>query len=57
MIKINNEKELEYFLRKIANKSLTESDFEKMMKDDKGVFVDVKGIFRNKIEKLEYWSL
>ncbi len=37
--------------------SLTESDFEKMMKDDKGVFVDVKGIFRNKIEKLEYWSL
>jgi hypothetical protein len=25
MIKINNEKELEYFLRKIANKSLTES--------------------------------
>ncbi|MCO4813615.1 MAG: nucleotide sugar dehydrogenase [Flavobacteriales bacterium] len=37
--------------------SLTESDFEKMMKDDKGVFVDVKGIFRNKIERLEYWSL
>ena len=37
--------------------SLTESDFEKMMRDDKGVFVDVKGIFKNKIERLEYWSL
>ena len=38
-------------------KSLTESDFEKMMRDDKGIFVDVKGIFKNKIERLEYWSL
>tara|TARA_B110000285_G_scaffold120268_1_gene136035 strand:+ start:499 stop:1803 length:1305 start_codon:yes stop_codon:yes gene_type:complete len=37
--------------------SLTESDFEKMMRDDKGIFVDVKGIFKNKIERLEYWSL
>ena len=38
-------------------KSLTESDFEKMMRDEKGIFVDVKGIFKNKIERLEYWSL
>ena len=37
--------------------SLIESDFEKMMRDDKGIFVDVKGIFKNKIERLEYWSL
>jgi len=37
--------------------SLSESDFEKMMRDDKGIFVDVKGIFKNKIERLEYWSL
>ena len=37
--------------------SLTESDFEKMMKDDKGVFVDVKGIFRNKIEKIRILEL
>lgn len=38
-------------------KALSESDFEKMMKDDKGIFVDVKGIFKNKIDRLEYWSL
>jgi UDP-N-acetyl-D-galactosamine dehydrogenase len=38
-------------------KSLTESDFKAMMKDDKGVFVDVKGIFKGKIKDLEYWSL
>jgi UDP-N-acetyl-D-galactosamine dehydrogenase len=36
---------------------LSESDFEKMMNDDKGVFVDVKGIFKGKINRLEYWSL
>ena len=36
---------------------LTEADFENMMKDDKGVFVDVKGIFKGKINRLEYWSL
>ena len=38
-------------------KNLTESDFNTMMKDDKGVFVDVKGIFKGKIKDLEYWSL
>ena len=37
--------------------NLSESDFEKMMNDDKGVFVDVKGIFKGKINRLEYWSL
>ena len=36
---------------------LTESDFENMMNDDKGVFVDVKGIFKGKMKRLEYWSL
>lgn len=36
---------------------LTEADFRTMMKDDLGVFVDVKGIFKGKIKKLEYWSL
>lgn len=36
---------------------LNESDFEQMMNDDKGVFVDVKGIFKGKINRLEYWSL
>jgi UDP-N-acetyl-D-galactosamine dehydrogenase len=38
-------------------KVLTESDFMDMMKDNKGVFVDVKGIFKGKINELEYWSL
>lgn len=37
--------------------SLTEGDFKGMMKDDQGVFVDVKGIFKGKIKDLEYWSL
>lgn len=36
---------------------LTEADFKAMLKDDLGVFVDVKGIFRGKIKDLEYWSL
>jgi UDP-N-acetyl-D-galactosamine dehydrogenase len=38
-------------------KGLTESDFKAMLKDGKGVFVDVKGIFKGKINELEYWSL
>lgn len=38
-------------------KSLTENDFKAMLKDDNGVFVDVKGIFQGKIHDLEYWSL
>lgn len=38
-------------------KSMSEADFRNMMKDDKGVFVDVKGIFKGKIKELEYWSL
>ena len=37
--------------------AMTESDFQKMMRDDAGVFVDVKGIFKGKIKNLEYWSL
>ena len=38
-------------------KSLNEDDFRGWMKDDKGIFVDVKGIFKDKIKVLEYWSL
>lgn len=38
-------------------KKLTEADFREMMKDDLGVFVDVKGIFKGKIKNLDYWSL
>ncbi len=38
-------------------KSFTENDFKSLLKDEKGVFIDVKGIFRNKMHELEYWSL
>jgi UDP-N-acetyl-D-galactosamine dehydrogenase len=38
-------------------KEMTESDFCALLKDGKGVFVDVKGIFKGKIEQLDYWSL
>jgi UDP-N-acetyl-D-galactosamine dehydrogenase len=38
-------------------KNMKEKDFTSLMKDGKGVFVDVKGIFRGEIKNLEYWSL
>ena len=38
-------------------KNMTENDFSKLLKNGEGVFVDVKGIFKGKISKLEYWSL
>lgn len=38
-------------------KNLTEKDFRGMLNDDKGIFVDVKGIFKDKIKNIEYWSL
>ncbi|MCG8574257.1 MAG: nucleotide sugar dehydrogenase, partial [Flavobacteriales bacterium] len=37
--------------------SLTEEDFKGMLKDGKGIVVDLKGIFKEKINELEYWSL
>lgn len=37
--------------------SLNEHYFKNILKDAKGVFVDVKGIFKGKINELEYWSL
>ena len=36
---------------------LDESYFQSILKDDNGVFVDVKGIYKNKMNELEYWSL
>ena len=36
---------------------LDESKFKDLLIDGKGVFVDIKGIYRNKINELEYWSL
>lgn len=38
-------------------KNLEEADFKALLKGGKGVFVDVKGIFRKKIHELLYWSL
>ena len=38
-------------------KSISENDFKDLLKDGKGLFVDIKGIFKNKIKDLEYWSL
>ncbi|MEY4521694.1 MAG: hypothetical protein RIT10_879 [Bacteroidota bacterium] len=38
-------------------KSMQEADFKKYLKNETGVFIDVKGIFKNKISDLEYWSL
>ncbi|QNL21431.1 nucleotide sugar dehydrogenase [Hyphobacterium sp. CCMP332] len=36
--------------------NMSEGDFQKLLKDD-AVFIDVKGVFRNKIKSLSYWSL
>ncbi len=37
--------------------NLEEKDFKSYLKDENGVFVDVKGTFKGKIKDLEYWSL
>ena len=36
--------------------ALSETDIKALMKDDKGVLIDIKGIFRNDIKELTYWS-
>ncbi len=36
---------------------VTESDFQALMRDDRGVLVDLKGLFRGQIHHLTYWSL
>ena len=36
--------------------AMNEADFKHIM-TDKGIFVDLKGIFRGKIKDLDYWSL
>jgi len=38
-------------------RSMSEADFTKLMRHDNGVFADLKGLFRGKINALEYWSL
>jgi UDP-N-acetyl-D-galactosamine dehydrogenase len=34
-----------------------ESYFKTLLKDGKGILVDVKGTYRNQIKDLTYWSL
>jgi UDP-N-acetyl-D-galactosamine dehydrogenase len=41
----------------VQYKNMSEQDFQHLLKDGTGVFVDVKGIFKGKINTLEYWSL
>jgi hypothetical protein len=36
---------------------MAEEDFEALMKDDKGVIADLKGLLRGQIKRLNYWSL
>ena len=36
---------------------LDESYFQSVLKDKNGVFVDVKGIYKDQMNELEYWSL
>jgi UDP-N-acetyl-D-galactosamine dehydrogenase len=36
---------------------LNENYFKSLMKENKGIFVDVKGIYKDQIHDLEYWSL
>jgi UDP-N-acetyl-D-glucosamine/UDP-N-acetyl-D-galactosamine dehydrogenase len=37
--------------------SYSEADFRKMLKGDKGLIVDLKGIYKDKIKGIDYWSL
>ncbi len=36
---------------------MNEAQFRALMKDDQGIFIDVKGIFKDKINNMTYWSL
>ena len=38
-------------------RNMSESDFEALMRDEKGVLIDLKGLYRNSIKRLTYWSL
>ncbi len=37
--------------------NFTEADFSKMLKGDQGIVVDLKGIYKDKIKNIDYWSL
>ena len=38
-------------------RNFTEQDFKSMLKDGKGLVIDIKGIYRDKVNSLPYWSL
>ena len=38
-------------------RNMSETDFEALMRDEKGVLIDLKGLYRNSIKRLTYWSL
>ena len=38
-------------------RNMSEKDFEALMRDEKGVLIDLKGLYRNSIKRLTYWSL
>ena len=37
--------------------TLDEAWFKRLLKNEKGVLIDIKGLFKNKIKELEYWTL
>ncbi len=37
--------------------NFSEEDFLNMLKDDQGIIVDLKGIYKDKIKNIDYWSL
>lgn len=37
--------------------NFSEDDFARMMNDGKGIIVDLKGIYKDKIKNIDYWSL
>ncbi|NBP29533.1 MAG: nucleotide sugar dehydrogenase, partial [Flavobacteriia bacterium] len=37
--------------------ALDEAYFSSLMATEQGVFIDVKGLYKGKIHRLEYWSL
>ena len=37
--------------------NLSENDFKDYLRDDKGIVVDLKGIYKGKINSIDYWSL
>ncbi len=48
VVAVNHEPYLDY----------SEEDFKNILKDNgKGILIDIKGIYRNKIKELTYWSL